>query len=306
MSNISSQQIIVALIVAIVVSKILIGILIYHLVKRKKQLKKERAILSKRNLLMEKHLLVIRSQQDELKSTENLKMKVLSIASHDLRSPFNDLNALFEHFDLLEMNPEGIKRSLSTVRDQMRASQMLLDNVLMWTVNHIRNDQEALKVRFSISEQIENTLAIFQVQIQEKQLQITCDLSEDDSVLGSVEVFNLVTRNIISNAIKYSNTLSVIKIGTNKENQSVTPSIYIRDHGIGMDQNTLEKIQQGDYQTSKKGTENEKGSGVGLSLCHELIGMQGWHMNVISQIGRGTTFEVFLPIEKTNLSQNPT
>jgi two-component system sensor histidine kinase/response regulator len=102
-----------------------------------------------------------------------------------------------------------------------------------------------------------------------------------------------VIRNILSNAIKFSNTGGAIEIGFRSE-QGLT-SIYIRDNGIGISPENLDRLFHLDNEYKSQGTAGESGTGLGLILCKEYLDMHGWSLDVTSEEGNGSTFTISIP-----------
>lgn len=120
--------------------------------------------------------------------------------------------------------------------------------------------------------------------------------------MGNAETFNFAMRNLLNNAIKFSHTDSVIEIKISKNGNTGRVSVY--DQGIGMDSNKIDRINSGEYHHSEVGTNHEKGSGIGLALCKELLKKQGWILRVDSSLGKGTEMQLILPLQKSAYSDN--
>lgn len=288
------SQVIYLLLAAVLVSKIIIGFLIVHLLRRKRELKKERTKLYNSNELLEDHIEKIEEQQQELIAAENFKLKILSLASHDLRTPFQELSMLLEYVDVLHLDEASLKEVLTTVKGQVLISKALLDNVLVWTAEQLRG-HEYTKVTFSLKEQVEHAISLFATHSKNKDLLIEHDIDSSQFIQGNVDIFNFVLRNFLSNAIKYSDVGGKVAIGLLLENES-THRFFVRDFGQGMDGAVLQRLQKGELMESRKGTANEKGMGLGLSLCQDLIARVGWSMDVHSE-EIGSCFSLLLPLE---------
>lgn len=128
-------------------------------------------------------------------------------------------------------------------------------------------------------------------------ISIDCNFSNDHYSIGNVETFKFTIRNLLNNAIKFSPIGSKIEIKI-IENGNVG-KVSIQDFGIGMDHKRIEKIISGEFQYSELGTNAEKGSGIGLALCNELLQKQGWKLNIESLIGIGTEIHLILPINNS-------
>src|SRR5690606_38982829 len=110
-------------------------------------------------------------------------------------------------------------------------------------------------------------------------------------------------RNILQNAIKYSEMNKDIEIGISKANNTI--DFFIKDYGVGIAEENLKDIFLNiNKHRTTKGTLNEQGSGIGLVLCHDLIGSLGWSIHVESEIGKGTTFHILIPQQTHDYIKN--
>lgn len=290
-------KIIYLLIAAIVISKIIIGFLIVYLVKRKRELKREKTKLHQSNLALEAHIEKIEEQQKEIIASENFKLKILSLASHDLRTPFQELVMLFEYADLAELSDTELKNLMLTIRKQVKVSKDMLDNVLVWTAGQLKNKEYA-NTNFELAFQVDATADLFATQIKAKEIAIQNKIPRQLRSAGNVEVFNFVIRNLLSNAIKYSSVGGTVEIGV-LEKDGLVSLLYIRDEGEGIEERVLQVLRSGQLMESKVGTEQEKGVGLGLSLCRDLLKRVGWSLEIDSELGRGSCFKLQMQRENT-------
>ncbi len=291
-------DIIYLLVTAIVVSKIIIGFLIVYLVKRRRELSREKAKLYQSNVALEAHIAKIEEQQQEIVDSENFKLKILSLASHDLRTPFQELVMLFDYADVSDLSDSEFKKLMQTIRKQLKISKNMLDNVLVWTAGQLKN-KEYGKSAIALAEQINLTVDLFATQTAAKQINVINNVPDGVSIIGNAEVFNFVIRNLLSNAIKYSPVASAVEIGADESEVGVR-CIYIQDAGQGIDENTLITLRSGQLIQSTLGTDQEKGVGLGLSLCRDLLKRVGWSLEIESEWGKGSRFSLFFVAEKPN------
>ncbi len=289
------SHVIYLLLAAVALSKIIIGFLIVHLLRRKRELKRERTNLYDSNLELESHIAKIEEQKKQLLAAENFKLKILSLASHDLRTPFQELSMLFEYVDVFELDEASLKEVISSVKGQVLVSKTLLDNVLVWTAGQLRGSEYA-KAMFSLTEQIDKAISLFETQSKNKSLRIEHHIESSQSIFGNVDIFNFVLRNLLSNAIKYSDIGGSVEMGLVNDQDKKTLLFFVRDFGRGMDANVLQRLQNGELMNSARGTENEKGMGLGLSLCQDLIARVGWSLDIHRE-EIGSRFILILPME---------
>ncbi|KGE12852.1 sensor histidine kinase [Sphingobacterium deserti] len=283
-----SEEIIYVLVAAVVVSKVIIGFLIYYLLKRKRELLVERTNLYNTNRELQDHIAVIEQQQKELLSAENFKLKILSLASHDLRTPFQELLILFEHVETLGLSDKEFKELIADIKYKASVSKGMLDNVLVWTAGQLRKKDYSV-TPFSLLEQVGVARDLFGIQLKTKELVLDCKVEPSMMLVGNVEIFNFVLRNLLSNAIKYSQVGGSIKIGISTEDNEVA-GFYVQDFGKGIDKDRLTNLRNGEAVNSQTGTKDEVGAGLGLSLCRDLLAKVGWSLNVESELNHGSCF----------------
>lgn len=140
-----------------------------------------------------------------------------------------------------------------------------------------------------------------------KQLEINISLPKALMVWGDEIRCEFVFRNILHNAIKYSEFYKQIYIGIKDMGRAM--DFYIKDNGVGMSKDQVNKMFKLDNtRVSSRGTLNEQGAGIGLLLCHDFIESLGWSLQVESEEGVGTTFHVYIPKHNNppEITQEPT
>lgn len=227
------------------------------------------------------------------------KDKFFSIIAHDLRSPFNSLLGFLDvlNNDYDNFTDQDKKRFIRIMHSSAHITYSLLENLLEWSRSqrgYLKYKPDYLMCRFLADEVLEQ----LKYQIEDKQLIIANDIPSEQKAYADFEMSCTILRNLLSNAVKFSNRSGKIVLSGNTHGNVTT--ISIRDYGIGMDQSTLEKLFLIDKKVSRTGTENEKGSGLGLILCKELAEKNFGKIEVESKPGKGSTFVLKLPLNKTN------
>lgn len=241
----------------------------------------------------------LKKYSDELKQRNAAKDKFFSIISHDLRNPFN---SLLGFSDLLANNIEDltqqeIKESAQSINRTANHLFYLLTNLLEWSRLQTGNFVME-KADFSLNLIIDHILDIYSISISEKKLNIIKETECEINLFADIHMVESAVRNIISNAIKYSNIGGTVKIGCRIVDGRA--EIYVEDNGVGItieDQARLFKI---DKQFSTEGTNFEKGTGFGLLLTKELVERNDGTVYLNSQIGKGTTVIITFPLEKNS------
>jgi two-component system, sensor histidine kinase and response regulator len=230
-------------------------------------------------------------QAVRLEETNKIKDKVFSIISHDLNTPIQGLQLLFEH----EGNPEEMIASLVEVlpelKNELKKTSDLFENLLYWARMQIR-EAEVVTEQMDVSElaaRIKNSL---NDKARKKGVRIENRLS-DTKIYGDKYILEIVLRNLVSNAIKFSGNEDEIVIDGQQEKNAYV--LKVTDTGIGMNEDSIKKINSNSFYTST-GTQNEKGTGLGLIICKDLIEKCSGFINIESSLGKGTAISIYLPV----------
>jgi PAS domain S-box-containing protein len=236
--------------------------------------------------------LIIESEE-QLKELNATKDKLFSIIAHDLRSPFNNIiglsDLLLENIISFEESEKYIKILNSSAKNTL----VLLDNLLNWAkskTGHLRFKPENIL----FSEIILKNISLNRLLAETKNISINYFSSDDVEVYADENMLKTVLRNLISNAIKFTNVGGNIKIYAFLKQDHV--EITISDNGIGMN----EKKRKSLFDISTKttlGTANENGSGLGLVLCKEFVMKNKGEIWVESEEGKGSSFKFTLPLK---------
>jgi signal transduction histidine kinase len=222
------------------------------------------------------------------------KDRFLSIIAHDLRAPFNSLigfsDVMIEDFD--DMDDSVKKELIESIGEVSKETYQLLENLLNWSRSQT-GQMELEKQRHSVSKLLNQTFELQSRLAEEKSIALTSSIADDVMLFGDENTIITSIRNLISNAIKFTGTGGSIRISTSSKNGKTR--IHIQDNGVGMDQHTVGNLFRTDKKISTLGTNNEKGSGLGLVLCKEFIQINSGNISVNSSPGKGSTFTVSLP-----------
>lgn len=239
----------------------------------------------------EEHL---RESEHRLIELNETKDKFFSIISHDLRSPFSVFLGLTEILakDIDSLTKEEIRQLSYDLNQSAKKQFTLMTDLLDWarlqsgSFNHNSEVLSPNKEAAAVIELLEQTG-------KQKNVSLKNSIPEDISVYSDKNMLRLVLRNLVSNAIKFSNQQGFVEVSAIRNNGFV--EISVEDNGIGIAKNNLDKLFRIDSRFSTKGTSNEQGTGLGLMLCKEIIEKHGGTIRVSSELGKGSRFIFTMP-----------
>ena len=223
------------------------------------------------------------------------KDRFLAILAHDLKSPFN---AILGFLELLENNIrsyeiEKTEKFVSIINDSAKNTYRLLDDILMWVRANSNNiPYRPQHVSFiTVCDKINENLQLI---AKSKKITISFNKQDEDrTIFADQNMLETILRNLVSNAIKFTHTGGKVEIDAKFSNCDVT--ITVKDNGIGINQATIEKLFLIKNIITTTGTANEKGTGLGLMICKELVERMKGKIWVESEVGKGTNFKFTLP-----------
>lgn len=232
-----------------------------------------------------------KNTEKKLRDINAIKDKLFGIIAHDLKSPFNAQMALLEL--LVEeggsFSAEQRRHFVSMLQDSAQHSFSLLDNLLLWS--RTQTGRIPFKpVELNLCKIVNEALKAYQLSASLKQIKlIAADTDANLKVKADHEMVNTVLRNLISNAIKFTAAGGSVTVSC-KSLDSEQVQIAVSDTGAGIPEKTLKKLFTSQNIASTPGTENEKGTGLGLIICKEFVERNGGKIQAKSQNGKGSTF----------------
>ncbi len=227
-----------------------------------------------------------KEQSEILNKLNDFKDKIFFIVSHDLKNPIYSLRNLFLTMQQYNVTGDEIRKYIPAILNDLNYTTSLVDNLLTWAKTQMQGyslNLQATKLKPLVTE----TIHLLQLQAQAKEIDIYNSISEDIIILTDKDVLGLVLRNLISNAIKFTNNNGKIYLtATTKKN---VVEISIEDTGVGIKPENIGKLFEDDY-FSTKGTAEENGTGFGLTLCKDFIIKNGGEIFVKSEVGKGSKF----------------
>lgn len=237
----------------------------------------------------------IQNQKEDLKELNDLKDKMLSIISHDIRGPLGQLKSVLSLVADGHISKEQSQDLLKKVFIDVQETENLLDSLVAWASIQLQERNIAIKEDLiELKPVIENEKNLFLNQIEQKKLVFSCQVPQQLYVSVNTNVLAFIIRNLFSNAVKFSNPGGEIQVSYIEKDKYIVLSV--KDTGVGITPERLNEILDlNNNNSSTRGTNNEKGSGLGLRLCKEFIEKTGGTLHVESETGKGSTFFVSIP-----------
>jgi signal transduction histidine kinase len=243
------------------------------------------------NKLLMEHQEEIKRRKDELEQLNQVKDKFFSIISHDLRSPMNALSGILNLMEGDNITREEFSTLTKELRTQFNHTRTLINNLLDWALlqmDKLKIQPEKIELSALVGENF-NLLASMHL----KDMQLINKVPANTFGLGDLNMLNLVLRNLIVNAIKFSKAGGNIEISATEKEGWIT--MAVRDFGVGIHPEVQKILFEKTMGYSTRGTANEKGTGLGLILCKEFVEKNGGTIWLESEPGKGSTFYFTLP-----------
>ncbi len=237
----------------------------------------------------------LRDKNEQLKELNASKDKFFSIISHDLKNPFSILLGLAE---LLSMNVQKYDKAktqglVTRLYSSAQKLYTLLENLLTWSKVQ-RGLMECVPAKIDLHTLVEETIDLFTAQSEKKHIRLYNAIPPGIEAWADESMVNTVLRNLISNALKYSNSDGLVHVCAEKSEQDFW-EISVSDNGVGIPDYALPNLLRIDTHYTHLGTFGEEGTGLGLILCRELVEQNGGTLRVESKVDQGTTFFFTLP-----------
>jgi signal transduction histidine kinase len=232
----------------------------------------------------------VAEQTSELKDLIATKDRLFSIIGHDLRSPIASLKGVLLLLDNQQLSREEFDELIQYLHKNVDNVHAMLENLLQWSLSQMKSMKPSLK-SFDVNDILEQTVDLFKDVAKQKQIDLQTDISENLMVFADENHIRAVIRNLINNALKFTPNNGHVSISGKFKNNYVV--LQITDTGIGINTDEIALIFINPK--LKQGTLGEKGTGLGLILCQDLIKQNFGEINVRSELQKGTTFEVLIP-----------
>jgi len=233
-----------------------------------------------------------RQQAEELQRLNQLKDRIFSIMAHDLRGPLLNLAEVLKMTSDDTISAEEFKLLSPTLTRDISYTTDLLENILHWSRSQLKG--------YSINKEFFNLQSMINAEVNyhlktasAKNINIMQDVSASLTAYADLLMMQMVIRNLINNAIKFCHSACNIYISATCQD-AANIILTIRDNGVGISPENIKRIFGGEN-VSSRGTQNEKGTGIGLMVCWDFMARNEGDITMDSEVGNGTTFKIRMP-----------
>jgi len=247
---------------------------------------------------IEQHKKSLEESERKLKESNLTKDKFFSIISHDLKSPLGSVisfsNLITDEFD--ELSQDEIKKFTHIIKNSAELTLELLDDILNWS--RAQTGKISFRPAFiNINQIINDMIKIMSNQAAKKDIQISTNTNCSGKIWGDKNIIETILRNLLGNSVKFTKPGGSISVqcSENGIDSASKCIISVVDNGIGMSQKKVDRLFVINDDLSQKGTAGEKGTGLGLLLCKELVQIHGGKIFAESKPGKGSNISFCLP-----------
>lgn len=267
------------------------------------ELLKANTELSKQKEREQKINFILKKAKEDQERLNVMKDYLFRIISHDLRSPVNTIHGLTELLISGNLSKDEERVISETLRRSSENTTHLLDNLLKWSVFQINNSTKPIIDKVNLKELIKDIFNQVSIKANQKNILLIDKIPNNLFIDADANMLEIVLRNLISNAIKFSYVGQMIHVLAEKNETHL--SVQVKDSGIGIPNEILDKLFTNDKSVCREGTHEEKGSGIGLLLCKNLVESLGGTIEVESIPKFQTIFTVKIPLMINDTTLTP-
>ena len=276
--------------VALGLIAILLGLTIFNFSKTKQyksQLVKQKKILADERKKNEG----IAEQIENLEEVNQVKDKLFSIVSHDLKDSISSIKAFLDLLKEDSISRDEFYDLVPELSENANNASALLFNLLNWSKSQMQNLEPKPEL-FNIQEVFHNKIALVEQKVEDKRI-VLIDESQRDFAYADKSMLEIVIQNLITNAVKFSRTGDVITVSNQDVNGKAL--ICVEDTGVGISKENIDKLFNANKNFTTIGTKNEKGTGLGLTIAKDLVELNNGRIWVESTVNVGSKFFIELP-----------
>ncbi|HNV80761.1 MAG TPA: tetratricopeptide repeat-containing sensor histidine kinase [Tenuifilaceae bacterium] len=259
------------------------------------QLKDKNCEIEQQKEVIQQKVQAIEEKNRELEKINQIKDKLIAVIAHDLKNPFNNISGyselLVSRYHSFEK--KEIQEFLKIINESSAKGNYLLDNLLQWYRLQTMSLQ-FLPLQLNLYNIVKDELLFYTSIAQDRGINIINSISQGITIHADSNMLKTIIRNLVTNALKYTDKNGIISISASYNNREVT--VAVEDSGRGIDPLIKEKLFTGEHGVTSTGQGGEKGSGLGLILCKDFVEMHHGRIWVESEPGKGAKFFFTLPV----------
>ncbi len=234
----------------------------------------------------------LRDSNEELQNINRTKDKLFSIIGHDLRGPLSNINNLLKLILEGVLDKEEREELLTETMKSVKLTYDLLENLLFWAKNQ-RNEIDFRPSDCDITTVVDDNIALQESAARDKNISLRAEYTPGLKAYADKHMLNIIMRNLISNAIKFTHEGGHIIVLVSDSADEV--KVSVQDDGVGISEENIEKIFDSVESFTTRGTRHEKGTGLGLILTKDFVQKNGGKLHLTSQVDKGSTLSFTLP-----------
>lgn len=250
--------------------------------------------LKEQNHQLEDYITKLKASELKLTELNQLKDKLFSIISHDLRNPLatmqSTLKLITEHHNKLDEAERDKLQSEAQI--SLNNLNQLLYNLLQWSRSQM-NLMQFKPEKLNLHNLLENCLQVVRLNAHTKNIRIHIVAGNDLYAFADRDMLEFIVRNLLNNAIKFSYRDSDVYVKASAQGKGIR--VEVLDSGIGISPNKIQKLLQINASITRRGTEKEKGTGLGLLICKDFVERNNGELKIESEPGKGSNFSFTLP-----------
>ncbi|RZK18542.1 MAG: tetratricopeptide repeat protein [Pedobacter sp.] len=238
---------------------------------------------------------IISTQKRELEQLSRVKDRIFSVVSHDMRTPVNSIISFIQLLEAGNIEQAKLTKYASSLRNNLTYTSTMMENLLNWAASQMQGFNPYLEA-LDASKVVVEVVKSLQDQANEKGIKLHNKVLEQTKCKADANMLSLIIRNLVSNAIKFTAVNGEISVSSITSLKNI--EIKITDNGVGLTTEQINHFNKPGYLgagVSSLGTNNEKGTGLGLMLCRTFVGLMEGNIKVEQNTTKGTTFTISLP-----------
>ncbi|MBB2145292.1 hypothetical protein GM921_07345 [Pedobacter sp. LMG 31464] len=238
---------------------------------------------------------IVSEQKVELEKLGKVKDRIFSVVSHDMRTPVNSLISFIQLLEEGNINQEKLTKYAGHLKTTLGYTSAMMENLLNWASSQMQGFKPIIE-KFDVQLCAQEVINALHATAIQKNITIVNEIKSGSICLADMNMTALVLRNLISNAIKFTAKNETIKLSSSISGNMI--AIAVTDNGVGLLKNQVENFNISGYQEIGKttmGTNQEKGTGIGLVLCKTFTTLMNGSLHVESEENKGSVFTLSLP-----------